>query len=489
MKSKLFVLTAAVLVFLVSCENPFFPDARVRNIVPDYEIGLSDFNLETGINIGTITAGEEVQPLEITIKNTGKNPTGDLTITTSGDDNWFTLKPDTIPNIDPGESGSFIIEPNENLPPGEYSVIITITGGNGIEIEFEVRFVVEEPELPYDPSKLDPDVTTWPAGFIAATWQTLSTIPLHWYTNTGVAGTFTWTTPENPVGATGTRAHNMTFTPTDTSNYNTVTNNINITVQQNLAEMVYVEGGSFMFGRNGATGGTLTPVDSFSIGKYQVTQEQWFTVMTGNTNNINASPSNFSSDPAPGEVQGRRPVEMVSWYDVLVFCNRLSIREGFTPAYSINDSTDPDDWGPVPTSNSAIWNAVTIVPDSTGYRLPTERQWEFAAKGGRLSAGYTGANTDTYFIYSGSDNADAVAWHRGNSGARTREVGRLDANELGLHDMSGNIWEWCWDLSGGLRVIRGGCWNFIAQYTRSAIRLSYWPDGGFINFGFRLSRP
>jgi hypothetical protein len=86
---------------------------------------------------------------------------------------------------------------------------------------------------------------------------------------------------------------------------------------------------------------------------------------------MGSNPSSFSSNPASGEVQENRPVEYVSWYDALVFCNKLSIAEGLTPAYSIGGKTNPDDWGTVPTSSNATWNAVTIVSGSTGYRLPT----------------------------------------------------------------------------------------------------------------------
>jgi formylglycine-generating enzyme required for sulfatase activity len=283
---------------------------------------------------------------------------------------------------------------------------------------------------------------------------------------------------------------NIQLTGVDVGNY-TLIQPVGITVNiiTPLVDMVRVESGWFMFGRcaqNSPTGGTHTEVNSFYIGKYQVTQDEWREVMTDNLNGINASPSGFSSGPVAGDVQGRRPVESVSWYDVLVFCNRLSMREGLEPAYSINGSTNPNDWA---TSQSAIWDTVIIVDGSNGYRLPTERQWEFAAKGGTQLANYTGAATDTYFIYSGSDNVDLVAWHYGNSPSGTREVGRLDANELGLHDMSGNVWEWCWDLVGVNRVLRGGSWISEASFARSAGRDFYWPYGRGYDDGFRLVRP
>ena len=228
----------------------------------------------------------------------------------------------------------------------------------------------------------------------------------------------------------------------------------------------------------------------FQIGKYPVTQALYQAVMGNN-------PSNFSSNPASGETQGRRPVENVSWYDAIVFCNVLSMMEGLTPAYSISGSTNPDAWGTAPTSNNATWNAVHIVPGSAGYRLPTEAQWEYAAKGGSGSPGN--------YTYTGSNNAGDVAWNSGNSGNKTREVGRLRPNGLGLHDMSGNVLEWCWDWWGNYtgaaktdpagassssrRVFRGGSWSDSAVYVRSVYRYSYSPSDRDNSLGFRVSLP
>ena len=232
----------------------------------------------------------------------------------------------------------------------------------------------------------------------------------------------------------------------------TKVNNISIPVKDGISiDMVRVEAGTFTMG---ATAEMEDPMDwekpthrvtltnDYYIGKYEVTQALWQAVMGNN-------PSYFKGD--------NLPVEYVSWDDCQDFLSKLNRITGKT------------------------------------FRLPTEAEWEYAARGGNKSRGYQ---------YSGSNNLSDVAWYDDNSGKKTHAVGTKQANELGIYDMNGNVFEWCQDWygeynsssqvnptganSGSYRVLRGGSWGIFARFCRSSCRSSNAPGYRFHNLGLRL---
>lgn len=236
--------------------------------------------------------------------------------------------------------------------------------------------------------------------------------------------------------------------------------------------------------------GRTVIIPNLLVCDHEVTQAEYEAVTGSN-------PSNFTSAPADGETQAKRPVECVSWYDALVYCNKRSISENLTPCYTISSKTNPSEWGDVPTSSDATWNVATCDFNANGYRLPTEAEWEYIARGGNKGI------PATQTTYSGSSTIGDVAWSFENSGLKTHEVKKKNANSLGIYDMRGNVWEWCWDwygtissttdkvgaASGSYRVLRGGSWGNDAVYCSVAYRYNYdGPDYCDDHVGFRVVR-
>jgi formylglycine-generating enzyme required for sulfatase activity len=160
-----------------------------------------------------------------------------------------------------------------------------------------------------------------------------------------------------------------------------------------------------------------------------------------------------------------------------VYCNKRSIKEGRTPCYTIKGSTDPSTWGTVPTSSDSTWNAAICDFTANGFRLPTEAEWEYAAKGGQKHK------------YSGSNNIYEVAWYEENSGKTTHPVAQKKANGYGLYDMSGNVWEWCWGTIGSYhRLLRGGSWDGRADGCTVSYRNGSGAYNRFDSCGLRVVR-
>ena len=237
--------------------------------------------------------------------------------------------------------------------------------------------------------------------------------------------------------------------------------------------MIRVEKGSFFLE------GHEVNLSAYELAAFPVTQALWEAVMGEGSN-----PSYFEGP--------RRPVEQVSWYDAVAFCNRLNTRENQSCCY-FSDKQCKHPYalhGELPNEGS-----VYCQPAAGVFRLPTEAEWEYAARS-------VSCKTETE--YAGSDRVKDAAWHGDNSGDETHPVGLLQPNALGLYDMSGNVYEWCWDWygeyqkgskpdpvgpeSGERRVLRGGSWYGVIRGVRVSYRGWDDPGNGSDLIGFRLAR-
>lgn len=325
---------------------------------------------------------------------------------------------------------------------------------------------------------------------------------------TALVATFETTGKSVKVGSTvqesGTTANDFTnpvvYTVTAENN-STQDYTVTVTVASgdytspNIGTLKYVPAGSFQ--RDGTPANISTVTTAFRMSQYEITQAQYVAVAGA------ANPSYFTG--------ATLPVERVTWFDAVEFCNDLSVLEKLTPVYTITSRNPGDGSHPIASATvTANWSA-------NGYRLPTEMEWMWAAMGATSdrSNGYTGTGTNTTGYtkgYAGSTEAGGAqanigdyAWTWENSADGTKVVGTRLPNELGLYDMSGNVWEWVWDwydgypagplsdywgaASGTIRVRRGGRWNNVAAGATVAYRYSDDPEDRSYDLGFRVVRP
>jgi formylglycine-generating enzyme required for sulfatase activity len=265
-------------------------------------------------------------------------------------------------------------------------------------------------------------------------------------------GTLTYQWKLNGVAIAGATSSQLPTRGLQSGAYTVAVSNGVASVTSESVRITIMDALGFVF----VSGGTLPassqlgalPVESFYIGKTEVTWGEWKTVRTW------AVANGYTDLANVGRGAGDNfPVSHVNWYDAVKWCNARSEKEGKIPVYE---------------NGAAVYRTgnvsePAVVVSANGYRLPSEKEWEFAARGGTQTKGY---------IYSGSNNLNAVGWYRENSGNAVQEVGQKQANELGIYDMSGNLWEWSgsWypGFEGSYRVIRGGPWYDLEGCTVTA---------------------
>ncbi len=224
--------------------------------------------------------------------------------------------------------------------------------------------------------------------------------------------------------------------------------NVEKVVETMLVLMVEIPDGEILLRDDRIKHSWKVKIKPFLLAKYPLTQDLYFAI-------TEKSPFTFKGD--------QKPVETVSWFEAIEYCNLLSQKAGLKECYSIdNDSKD-----------------VICNWEASGYRLPTEAEWEYACRAGTNEVRY--------------GKIDKIAWYKDNSAAQTQEVGKKEANAWGLYDMLGNVWEWCWDIYDvkvydSYRVFRGGGWSDPERGCLASNRRRSHPTFCIDDLGFRLAR-
>ena len=270
-------------------------------------------------------------------------------------------------------------------------------------------------------------------------------------------------------------------------------------ISANIGTLKYVPSGRFQWEATATNISEIT--QPYRMSQHEITRAQFLAIM--GTDPSDTTQSSGTTDP----------VQKENWYHAIAFCNKLSMAEGLMPVYAVTGVNFTTlTYASIPTISNADWNAATANWTNNGYRLPTEMEWIWAAMGAPADGQGGGTNTTGYLKgYAGSTegagqtNIDNFAWYSSNSSSKTHPVGTKTANELGLYDMSGNVWEWTWDwsavyptgtqtdyrgaASGTSRVRRGSGWGLDASGCALVVRSSSDPDSQSSGIGFRVVRP
>ena len=363
-------------------------------------------------------------------------------------------------------------------------------------------------DAPTEPTNAAPEITALVSNPSTVAIGAVAAITCTAADDDGDALTYVWTCTAGTLSGTGATvtwtAPSIVRTCSITCSVNdgeaTASDDVVVDVYELVVPgtMVAVPGGTFAMGDSYSEGAAeerpihSVTVGDFQIGKYEVSQAEWDALMPDGTYDAGAG----ANHPAYGH----------NWFEIIKYCNLRSMDEGLSPCYILQGSTDPSDWPAPPTSPNdsiiAVWNGLIWARYLDGYRLPTEAEWEYAARGGADAADNN--------RYSGDGAIDAVAWYGDNAATACRAVGGKLPNQLGIYDMSGNVYEFCWDrfaadyyttcagqgtvtdpvgpTAGEMRVEKGGSWGDEAANCRVAGRFRDYPASAFSHTGFRLAR-